>query len=278
MAEKVLAVLALAFLLSMPAAAWGNETQKNICDTVVAGVWGQQAVKNCLTFDKNLQKQLCSDLRETIGEDAYMKCVEETEKGVYLHPATIPYALFNDPQEHYDYSICLAKGPANEQLMCGDPMFTPAKDNSQKWFTKAVNAGNLCTRIAFFCIGSNYYSDSRFKLNNVQNLMACYSDVNGEVDNLINSGEKWQFNAYCTFEGWVHRAGGTLRSRHSQTLMFSSDEINQITGNLTEEARSISAYNLVGDIVPDSNQKPALPAESTITVSQVAVIEVVCRD
>lgn len=267
MDKNISTILLLLTVLSPAATGWGNETQKYICDKVVSEVWGEQALNQCLKFDKTLQTELCSEIKQTVGEEAYEKCIQETNNGNYIHPATIPYALFNDTAEHCDYSVCPAKGAVNQQLMCGNPLITPAKDNSEKWFNKSMNAENLCARIAFFCIGSNYYSDSRFKLNNVQNLKMCYSNVREEIDREVLSNGIWQFNVYCIFDGWVQRAGRTVREMHSQSFTFSSGDISQIIGNLSEKAK-------YAPTIPPVNETPieVTARKPMIEVTEVAVV------
>ncbi|MFH1125891.1 MAG: hypothetical protein V1703_02090 [Candidatus Altiarchaeota archaeon] len=241
---KPLRLFLILMLLSNYATAWGDETQKYICEKVVQDVWGSQVLNQCFVFNKTLQYDLCDELRQKAGQEVYLKCVQETDNNNHLHPALVPYALFNDSEKHVDYSICHVKGTVNSQLICGDPSETPAVEKSEEWFTSATNADSECMRVIFFCIGSNYYSDSKFKLNNMKNLEKCNMDVEKKADEEVTSRIKWQFEAYCAFDGWVQRVGRTVREMHAQNFMFSSDDIDQITESLRAKAIHISSTPL----------------------------------
>jgi hypothetical protein len=267
MKKTVLALLTLLILLPLANASFGNETHKYLCYKAASDVWNNETVRDCLAFNASRQAQLCTEIRQVAGDDAYEKCMQETNLGDYLPPALIPDMLFNDTAEHYDYSVCLVKGQVNQELICGDPKVTPAQVNADKWFAKASAAGDMCTRIALFCIGSSYYGDSRFKLDNMRNLMSCSSDIAGEIDRRVMAGGAWEFNAYCTFDGWVQRTGITVHERHSQEFTFSSSTIDGIIGNLSLKAALIASTPLATTATARTTSTTTLKMLSTTQAS-----------
>lgn len=271
MEKKHFTLVMLLVWTAANAAAWGGETHKYICEQAVSSVWGVKTVKQCLVYNKTLQNKLCDQLLQSAGQEAYDRCLLETSGGVFLHPATIPDVLFNDTVEHCDYSICPVEGAGNQRLMCGDPTVKPAAVKSEVWLVKSMNADDLCLRIDFFCIASNYYSDSKFKLNNVRNLKMCYGDVEGDIDRLVRANDSWSIGRYCSFEGWVQYAGRTARERHSQAFTFTSNDIAQIIQNLSARARYINSIPLVSDITPETSNTrvPATLAETAASSTTV---------
>ena len=272
MKQLVYAVLILFVLLSQTSAAFSNVTHTYICAKVASDVWGNKTASECLTFDIDRQTRLCTQISQIAGEDAYGQCLHETEVGEYLPPASIPDLLFNDAPEHYDYSTCNVKGAINRELICGDPLIRPAVNNSEKWFARASAVGDVCTRIALFCIGSNYYADSRFKLNNMRNLKMCSFDVPSEIDQRVAAGGIWEFNAFCTFDGWVQRTGQTVREQHAQTFTFSSSTIDAITGNLTVKAAYIASLPLSTTATVKTTTATTRATMATTRVSTTAAV------
>jgi hypothetical protein len=276
METKHIAALLVLALITGEASGWGVETHEYVCEQAVSGSWGVQAVEQCLTYNRTLQDALCDRLRQDAGDAAYGRCVLETGRGVFLHPAVIPDVIFNDSSGKYDYSRCPVKGRENQELVCGDPDVRPAVDNSERWFVKSMNADDLCLRVAYFCIASNYYADSDFKPNNVRNLKMCYGDVEGEIDGIVRSNDSWSINDYCSFEGWVQKAGRTVRERHEQTFTYTSADVKGIIENLTARAEYIKTVPFVRDIAPQTTAvqvQETLPCTTSTTAATVPAAE-----
>ncbi|MDD5112001.1 MAG: hypothetical protein PHG85_05610 [Candidatus Altiarchaeota archaeon] len=267
-ASPFIALLLALALLPATAFAWGVQTHEHLCGQAVAAAWGEEGAK-CLHAEPAVQYDFCNGIQPYITEDAYERCINLSSRGI-LNPASALLTVINDTEGLKDYSDCPVREGAGAQIACGDPTYKIASEKSEQWFGMANSSGDLCRRIGFFCIGASYYSESKYKLNRVQNLEGCYGDIESEIDEKVVKNESWRTDGYCTFEGLVQRAGRKVTERHSQTFTFSGDELGQIISELSAKGKDIASRNLESAAVSSTMETYGSIAEVTSSPSKAS--------
>ncbi len=193
----LMVLLCLSFVCC--AAAWGDLTQEYVCEEAVEKSWGSSYVDKCFAQTAENRESLCTLLREVRGEDAYSLCMRRP----YVHPALVPYMVFNDSALHYNYESCpLPKSDVQlRSWACNDSGRNLAGEQASFWLS-SMNQSFGCQRIYRFCIGSNYFSDSFMPLYQLMYATpASVEEMDARVDKLIAEGKKpWGIDVSAAFQ------------------------------------------------------------------------------
>jgi hypothetical protein len=237
MRSIILFVVAL-ILLSGQASAWGQFASRFVCHEAVKFVWGPDAVGQCLPpKDKATLEGFCDSVYDVMGPKYEDSCRFAADSGAQMHPSLISYDLFNDTENHYDFSRCPINEGNMKMWVCGDGS-RPAYDMYERWMTAAESAPDLCGRIYDFCVAASYYADSQSILHQVRYVSNdCVSNIESSIDRCMESGTaECSASQQCQFDN-RDRGLGMMFAR--QKLGESSSTLNQVIANLTERGMSI---------------------------------------
>lgn len=252
-------MVGLLFLLAINALAWGPETNNYICEESVIDLWGADAAVECLT-DISLSSQLeifKSDpmLRDHIPEDI-------------INPALIPDLMFNDTENHHDYSNCPIIAGKDYKYLCANSSENPTRDNAQLWFSKAINSTTLCERIQKLCIAANYFANSYFPPNRIEKKSAndCEKALSESVDkSIVDREESWHVRDVCRYEYNRRLVGQNKTFKYKQAFALTNDGIDRIVSDLVQRAQSIKDEPLL------TTTTTSIPTTTKVATSTVRV-------
>jgi len=224
--------------LSMPASAWGPIASRYVCSESVRFVWGEDAVAQCLHGVGNeTLDEFCDTTYIVLGEGAEARCRAAMADGTVMDPATVSYDVFNDTENHYDFSRCPVD-PTARPWICGDGS-RPAYDVALKWFTQAESASSLCSRIYDFCAGASYYADSESSLHSIRYAENCIKDIEDSADRSIAEGSlDWSASLLCNFNNGQKGLGNI---NYRQRIGESATSLNKAIGNVTFRGYALKA-------------------------------------
>jgi hypothetical protein len=199
MFKRSFVVVLLCVFFACYAAAWGEGTQEYICEKAVEKAWGSALSGRCLAQTPQNKETLCSLLREVRGEEEYLSCMRLSS----LHPALVPYRLFNDTALHYNYEVCpISKTDTQlRSWACNASGRNLAMEQASFWLN-SMNKSSGCERIYLFCIGANYFSDSFMPLYQLMYATpASIEEMDARVDKLVLEGKKpWGIDVSAAFQ------------------------------------------------------------------------------
>jgi len=266
---KLKAVIIL-LMMAGAASGWGQSTQEHICNEAVKRAWGEGVVSECLPRgNSEFLMDFCKILH-SVQPEAYQPCVYAVQDQKMIHPAVMPYELFNDSDMHYDYSSCPIRPGIARLLLCSDPSKDFASSKAREWFSRAGNSSDVCVRAYELCIGSNYLADSKMPLRQVvpgQRQNKCRTELEAMVDDKISGGYAgWRVSSRCTFD----------RSSYEQYFSVTADMIDKIIDEVADVAGNMSKkpFNAGNQVILLSNaiDYELTPIQSYLTGRGVDVI------
>jgi hypothetical protein len=234
MFKRSFCVLLLCVFFACYAAAWGEQTQEYICDAAVEKAWGSALANKCLAQTADNKAALCSLLREVRGEEEYLSCMRLSS----VHPALVPYRLFNDTALHYNYAVCpISKTDTQlRSWACNASSRNLAMEQASFWLD-SMNKSGGCDRIYRFCIGANYFSDSFMPLYQVMYATpASIEEMDARVDKLISEGKTpWGIDVSAAFQ--AKSRPRSVRKFEVNSKMF-DDIINRLAAAAGKQPES----------------------------------------
>lgn len=249
-----IAALLAAMLLSGSVSAWGPVASKFICNEAVKYVWGVNATAECLPpTDPYVMQNVCESTYNVLGPDYESRCRAAVAGGSVIHPALFSYLVFNDTDNHVDYTRC-PLSTAAKNWICGDPSVHPASDVAKEWFREAESATDECTRVYLFCLGGSYYADSESKLHAIRYVTGdCVGNIEQSIDRSIENGlSDWGANQLCRFTNGLK---GDMNAYYEERMGESSSTLNRIIANLTAEGFRLKSlpYKVGGNVIVLAN-------------------------
>jgi len=210
-------------LLCGLSSAWGPAVNAYICEKAAMGVWGAEVVRQCIpNRDSGFLESFCENNAVTMGKDNYEKCVRVFSVNYNVHPADIPVKVFEDEELHQDYFHCPIIKGSERWWICGDKSERPAIDLSERWFSAAGNATDVCTRVYDFCVAASYYSDSESELHQVRGFYNdCKAIIESAAESLIRGNlSSWSAGYTCRFQ---EGRGSSLKDYRQRLGVGASD-------------------------------------------------------
>ncbi len=262
---RVLVILIGLILVSQGVSAWGPLMHEYLCEEAVIKVWGADTAKNCLIdADLLFQKRFC----ETLEDEYYDGCVNLSE---VVNPANMPCTVFNDCDQHKDYSKCPVKVDKDARYMCGNLSYAPALDYAEKWFDKAANATDVCNRVYDFCIASSYLADSYVPENQLayKSVNKCEGELEKKVDDSIkNKNLNIYVRIMCRYEYLEELTGMNRTTKYSQSFIITNKTPELIISSLDEHGKIIAGLPYSATTTSSSTSS----SSSTTTILKTTTI------
>jgi len=272
--QKIKYALILFLLLSAAGlvSAWGNETYRYVCDEAVRYSWGSEALERCV-YNQTLsfQRRFCDVILLYQGEQAYHLCMAESG---LVHPSLMPLLFFNDPEYHRDYSDCPIRSEVDARYLCSSESENPSLERSLVWFEVAWDAGDECTRIYEFCIGSNYMADVYNPLSHLLygiDQGSCSELLDKKVDTRIlepYSSAGWTVSQVCSFRYMQPLTGQSIAKRYAQEFRVSNKTFVDLLENLTFYAGGLAKASYLPE--PTTSTTLETTTSTTTVVSTAA--------
>ncbi|MFH1402930.1 MAG: hypothetical protein ABIH11_01510 [Candidatus Altiarchaeota archaeon] len=231
-------VLLLVLILPQYASAWGPDTHRNICGSVISETMGDSGVE-CL---HKAGLGYCGLVREVTGVQAYDKCVEFVGEYGSINVLDITDDFFGELENHRDYSKCpIWKWNDHRNWICPSeyaPSST-AVEYAGRWFQKSAESKDDCLKAQAYCMGAMYYADARYPLYQVSEeyLGGCSGmSLADEVDMLVGGDGGWSVSKFCSFTHWKQITGRKIRE--DAKILFKVDDktIGGIISELSGDA------------------------------------------
>ncbi|MBD3261682.1 MAG: hypothetical protein GF334_08400 [Candidatus Altiarchaeales archaeon] len=232
--RRILIYFVLISSLHLFSAGFSEETNRFFCTQTVNRTWGAAGLE-CL---KKFNGSFCPKLGSIY--DKQEDC-RDLLSGDYVHPAAVPALLGSENQFSNKKDCPLPRLTVENSWIC-EGGESSAPQYTDLFFDNARREEDFCDSVVFFCMGSTYFSESRYPLNRVTHLQGCLGgDMAGEIESKVLGREgSFHVGRQCIFECMKQFTGVKRLTKHRTTLGVTGGDVEGILGNLSLKAQNLN--------------------------------------